>query len=84
MSPASDAGEGLRGQRFLFTAAGGFFGRHLVARLGGDGADVVALTRATWERSISSLIRSKGIARSCSATKSFTPTTICSFDSTAH
>jgi nucleoside-diphosphate-sugar epimerase len=36
----------LRGQRFLVTGAGGFVGRHLVARLTAEGADVKALTRA--------------------------------------
>ena len=38
-----------RGQRVLVTGAGGFIGRHLVARLERDGADVVGLTRQACE-----------------------------------
>ena len=36
-----------RGERFLVTGAGGFIGRHLVARLRDEGAEVTALTRAS-------------------------------------
>ena len=38
---------GLRGAPVLVTGAGGFVGRHLVARLHAEGAAVTALTRAT-------------------------------------
>jgi nucleoside-diphosphate-sugar epimerase len=43
-----DSGD-WRGQRVLVTGAGGFIGRHLVARLERDGADVVGLTRQACE-----------------------------------
>ena len=42
-----------------------------------------AFRRAIWERSISGSMRSVGMGRSSSAMKSFTPTMICSLDSTA-
>src|SRR6267378_9207 len=42
-----------------------------------------AFKRAIWERSISASMRSVGMVRGSSATKSFTPTTIRSFFSTA-
>src|SRR6266704_2090512 len=42
-----------------------------------------AFRRAIWERSISASMRRIGILRGSSATKSLTPTTICSFFSTA-